>query len=154
MVNAAKRVDYERSVEIAKGIFWVGFYDSQSGLHCNPYLIVDRDEAVVIDGGSRPDFPTVMMKILQTGVFPNQISALIYVFLNIGFSRGIHQHRDLMFVANPDECPERDGAGRIRSNAGNKNCSSNGFIQSPMQLEKPTIGSLSNFDDLSSAQSD
>ena len=57
-------VDYERAVEIAKGVFWVGFYDSQSGLHCNPYLIVDRDEAVVIDGGSRPDFPTVMMKIL------------------------------------------------------------------------------------------
>lgn len=78
MGNADRKVDYERAVEIVKGVFWVGFYDAQSGLHCNPYLIVDRDEAVVIDGGSRPDFPTVMMKILQTGVFPNQISALIY----------------------------------------------------------------------------
>jgi flavorubredoxin len=71
-------VDYERAVEIAKGVFWVGFYDSHFGLHCNPYLIVDRDEAVVIDGGSRPDFPTVMMKILQAGILPSQIRALVY----------------------------------------------------------------------------
>jgi len=33
---------------------------------------------VLIDGGSRPDFPTVMMKILQTGVSPKQIRALVY----------------------------------------------------------------------------
>ena len=70
--------DYESAVGIAPGIFWVGFYDAPSGLHCNPYLIVDGDEAVVIDGGSRPDFATVMLKILQTGITPQQIKALIY----------------------------------------------------------------------------
>ena len=57
--------NHEGLVEIAEGIYWVGFYDAQSGLHCNPYLIVDHDEALVIDGGSRPDFVTVMMKIMQ-----------------------------------------------------------------------------------------
>jgi flavorubredoxin len=77
-MNDIKAIDYERAVEIAEGVYWVGFYDSQSGLHCNPFLIVDGDEAVVIDGGSRPDFPTVMMKILQTGISPKQIRALIY----------------------------------------------------------------------------
>ena len=71
-------IDLESSVEIADGVYWVGFYDEQSGLHCNPYLIVDNDEAVVIDGGSRPDFATVMMKILQTGIVPSQIIALLY----------------------------------------------------------------------------
>ena len=71
-------IDYERPVEIADGVFWVGFFDKKAGLHCNPYLIIDGDEAVVIDGGSRPDFATVMMKILQTGLLPNQIKALIY----------------------------------------------------------------------------
>jgi flavorubredoxin len=71
-------INYESNVEIAPGIFWVGFYDAPSGLHCNPYLIVDEDEAVVIDGGSRPDFATVMLKILQTGVSPQHIKALIY----------------------------------------------------------------------------
>jgi flavorubredoxin len=71
-------MDYDRPVEIAPEVYWVGFFDSQSGLHCNPYLIVDKGEAVVIDGGSRPDFPTVMMKILQTGLYPDRIRALIY----------------------------------------------------------------------------
>jgi len=70
--------NHEGLVEIAEGIYWVGFYDAQSGLHCNPYLIVDHDEALVIDGGSRPDFATVMMKIMQTGIAPKQIQALVY----------------------------------------------------------------------------
>lgn len=70
--------DFESSIEIEDGVFWVGFYDRQAGLHCNPYLIVDNGEAVVIDGGSRPDFATVMMKILQTGIAPDQIKALLY----------------------------------------------------------------------------
>ncbi len=71
-------IDYENPVEIAEGIYWVGFYDANSGLHCNPYLIIDNEEALVIDGGSRPDFATVMMKILQTGIEPQQINALLY----------------------------------------------------------------------------
>ena len=79
MLNFKKDdIDLETSVEIADGIYWVGFYDEQAGLHCNPYLIIDNDEAMVIDGGSRPDFATVMMKILQTGIAPNKIRALLY----------------------------------------------------------------------------
>lgn len=69
---------YEDAIKVADGIYWIGFYDVDSGLHCNPYLIIDNDEAVVIDGGSRPDFPTVMMKILRTGVALPEIKALIY----------------------------------------------------------------------------
>lgn len=71
-------IDYENPVEISEGIYWVGFYDVNSGLHCNPYLIIDNEEALVIDGGSRPDFATVMMKILKTGIEPHQINALLY----------------------------------------------------------------------------
>jgi len=65
-------------VEIGKGVFWIGFYDKSAELHCNPYLIVEEDEAVLIDGGSRPDFPGVMMKIMKTGIIPKNIKALIY----------------------------------------------------------------------------
>ena len=71
-------LDYEKAIPISDNIYWVGFYDKPSGLHCNPYLIIDGEEAVVIDGGSRPDFPTVMMKILQTGIHPSSIVAMIY----------------------------------------------------------------------------
>lgn len=65
-------------VELGKGIFWVGYYDEAEGLHCNPYLIVEGDEAVLLDGGSRTDFSTVMLKILQTGIDPKNINRLIY----------------------------------------------------------------------------
>jgi flavorubredoxin len=78
IVTKPQQGEYDRPIEIGKGVYWIGFHDVHSGLHCNPYLIVDYDEAVVIDGGSRPDFPTVMMKILQTGIAPQQIAALIY----------------------------------------------------------------------------
>lgn len=71
-------IDYKGPIKVAEGIYWIGFADDNAGLHCNPYLIVDEDEAVVIDGGSRDDFSTVMMKILQTGTDPNHINRLIY----------------------------------------------------------------------------
>ena len=73
-----KALDYSQPVEIAAGIFWVGFADEKSSMHCNPYLIIEGKEAVLIDGGSRPDFSTVMMKILHTGIRPSQIKRLIY----------------------------------------------------------------------------
>lgn len=69
---------YDRPVEIAPGLYWVGFHDRTTQLHCNPYLIVEGEKAVLVDAGSRPDFPVVMRKILQTGIAPEQIVALIY----------------------------------------------------------------------------
>lgn len=65
-------------VRIADGIYWVGYVDKYRGLHCNPYLIIEGDEAVLIDGGNRDDFSTVMLKILRTGLMPSQITRLIY----------------------------------------------------------------------------
>ena len=65
-------------VEIADGIFWLGYSNNNLGLHCNPYLIREGDEAVLIDGGSRDDFSYVMLKILRTGLRPSQITRLIY----------------------------------------------------------------------------
>ncbi|HIJ89838.1 MAG: MBL fold metallo-hydrolase [Desulfobulbaceae bacterium] len=69
---------YDRPIKIAEGIFWVGFFDQESNLHCNPYLICANKQAVLIDGGSRPDFAVVMTKILQTGLDPKSISHLLY----------------------------------------------------------------------------
>jgi flavorubredoxin len=69
---------YDHPIEIADRIYWVGFDDQISNFHCNPYLVVEGDQAVLIDAGSRPDFAVVMMKILQTGISPEQITALVY----------------------------------------------------------------------------
>ena len=41
--------NHEGLIEIAEGIYWVGFYDVQSGLHCNPYLIVDYQGFIMVD---------------------------------------------------------------------------------------------------------
>ncbi len=71
-------LNYDQPIEIAEGIYWVGFLDQEHNLNCNPYLIVEGDEAVIVDAGSRTDFSTVMMKIMQTGVNPAQIKELIY----------------------------------------------------------------------------
>lgn len=72
------QLKYDRPVTVAEGIYWVGFYEETTNFHCNPYLVAAGDKVVVIDSGSRPDFAVVMMKILQAGVNPKQISALIY----------------------------------------------------------------------------
>jgi len=69
---------YDGPIKIADGIYWVGFRGEHTNLLCNPYLIVENDQAVLIDAGSRTDFAVVMMKILQAGVDPGQIVALIY----------------------------------------------------------------------------
>jgi flavorubredoxin len=69
---------YDRPIEIADGVHWIGFFDEHEHLHCNPYLVVAGDEAVLIDGGSRADFATVMTKILQVGISPDRIVALVY----------------------------------------------------------------------------
>lgn len=74
----SRELDYSDYVEIAEGVFWVGFADETAGIHCNPYLIVDNNEAVLIDSGSRNDFSTVMLKIMRTGTNPGNIKRLIY----------------------------------------------------------------------------
>lgn len=71
-------LDYMQPIEISEGVYWVGFADRKVGLHCNPYLIIEGDEAVLIDSGSRDEFSTVMLKILRTGIDPSKIIRLIY----------------------------------------------------------------------------
>ncbi|MBF0097027.1 MAG: MBL fold metallo-hydrolase [Magnetococcales bacterium] len=72
------RLSLDRPIQLADDVYWVGYRDDNGGFSCNPYLIVDGDEAVLIDGGSRPDFSTVMRKILQVGISPGAISHLVY----------------------------------------------------------------------------
>lgn len=57
--------DYENAVPITRDIYWVGFYDEKANLHCNPYLLIDGEEAVIFDPGSIPHFPIVMRKIID-----------------------------------------------------------------------------------------
>ncbi len=57
--------NYYETIEVAEGVHWVGFFDVKTTLHCNPYLLIDKDEAVVFDPAGIPDYPTVASKIFS-----------------------------------------------------------------------------------------
>lgn len=52
-----------KNVQIAEGIYWVGIKDEIKGLQCNPYLLIDNDEAVLFDPGSVLDFKYIYENI-------------------------------------------------------------------------------------------
>lgn len=71
-----RNYNYDEAIEVAPGIYWVGFYDKEAIFSCNPYLIVDGNEAVLIDGGSLGHFPFVARKVFSI-IEPQKISNLI-----------------------------------------------------------------------------
>jgi flavorubredoxin len=91
-----KYTDYDDAVPIAEGIYWIGYRDTERNLHCNPYMIVDGEEAVLIDAGSRIDFSQVMVKILQTGILPSRIKRLIYQHYDPDLCSGIPIYEDII----------------------------------------------------------
>lgn len=73
----ASDYNYDEAIEVAPGVYWVGFYDKDAIFSCNPYLIVDGDEAVLIDAGSITHFPFVAQKVFSI-IEPAKISHLIF----------------------------------------------------------------------------
>jgi flavorubredoxin len=68
--------DYNNAIAVTREIYWVGFEELESQLHCNPYLLLDEKEVVFFDPGSIPDFPTVMRKVLDV-IDPQTISLIV-----------------------------------------------------------------------------
>lgn len=68
--------DYNNAISVVREIFWVGFNEKDSNLHCNPYLLIDKEDIVFFDPGSFPDFPTIMRKVLDI-VRPENISLIV-----------------------------------------------------------------------------
>lgn len=92
--------DLSGPVKFADGVYWVGVAEPNMSLKSNPYLVIDNDEAVLIDGGSRPDFPGVMTKILQTGISPDKIQALIYQHADPDLCSSLPHFEDLITTSN------------------------------------------------------
>lgn len=72
------KIDYENPVAILRDIYWVGFYDKEADLHCNPYLLIDDNDVILFDPGSIPHFSTVFRKVIDL-VRPSDIS---YICIN------------------------------------------------------------------------
>ncbi len=71
-----KRIDLNNAVSINRDIHWVGFYDKDSYLHCNPYLLIDDNDIILFDPGSITHFPIVMRKVIEL-VKPEEITAIV-----------------------------------------------------------------------------
>ena len=68
--------NYNDAVSVTRDIFWVGFYDVDANLHCNPYVLIDEREVIFFDPGSIPHFPIVMRKVIDL-VNPSDITTII-----------------------------------------------------------------------------
>ena len=68
--------DYSNAITVHRDIYWVGFYDEEASLHCNPYLLADDEDMVLFDPGSIPHFPIVMRKVIDI-VNPGEITTII-----------------------------------------------------------------------------
>lgn len=64
------------SIAITRDIFWVGFVEETTLLQCNPYLLIDEQDAVLFDPGSIPDFPRVMRKVIDL-IDPHDINWIV-----------------------------------------------------------------------------
>ena len=62
-------INYDNAISILRDIYWVGFKERDTNLHCNSYLLLDDDEVVFFDTGSIPDFPVIMRKVLEIADF-------------------------------------------------------------------------------------
>lgn len=56
-------LDFTRPVEIAPDIFWVGIYLEDDPFQCHPYLILNRDETILVDPGSMLQIDRIIDKI-------------------------------------------------------------------------------------------
>lgn len=68
--------DYSGPVPVLPDVYWIGDHDTAAGLRSHPYLLIDADEAVLIDPGSLPHFPVVMRKAMEVAD-PERITTVV-----------------------------------------------------------------------------
>ncbi|MCK6513160.1 FprA family A-type flavoprotein [Myxococcota bacterium] len=65
-------------IEIAPGVFHLGVQDARHSFSNIPYLIVDGDEALILDPGSaKPEFYATVLRKVQAVVDPKQIKYMV-----------------------------------------------------------------------------
>ena len=69
-------MDPKNAISVTRNIFWVGFDEPNTALQCNPYLLVDRGCAILIDPGSLPEFPLMMRKVIDV-IDPHTIELVV-----------------------------------------------------------------------------
>ena len=73
-----KEYDERKSHQVAEGIWWIGFRDRQSKESHNPYLIVEGNEAALINPGSYArEHHQIVLEKLTAIIDPAQIQHII-----------------------------------------------------------------------------
>ena len=73
-----KKFDNKQAHQLTAGIWWVGYVDDNSGRSNNPYLLVDNDEAVLINPGSGADEQFRLVRDKVAGIIdPSQINHIV-----------------------------------------------------------------------------
>lgn len=75
---AEKNYDDVSPVELAPGVFHLGVQDKRNSWANIPYLVVEGDEAALIDPGSaKPEFYSVVLQKLHKAIDPKKVRYLI-----------------------------------------------------------------------------
>ena len=77
-------MDYNKAIEIAQNIYWVGTYLENDSFQSLPYLIDNGDESILVDPGSMLEFEEVVRKTQEI----TELSNIKYIILH-------HQDPDL-----------------------------------------------------------
>lgn len=72
-------INPEEAVEIRDGIYWLGWPDKEAGFSNNPYLIIEDDDAILIDPGSRLDEHWSIVKRKIESIIPLEKITMIIV---------------------------------------------------------------------------
>jgi len=75
--DEAATFGYDRPLKIGRDVHWVGSYCPHSRNAFNSFIVQDGEEAVLMDAGFREGLPSLVLKVLQLGIQPGSIKALI-----------------------------------------------------------------------------
>jgi len=73
-----ERLDDTKTIEVAQDIWWVGFADTEAGFSNNPYILIDKDEAVLFDPGpGHPIFRDMILQKISDVINPEKIRYIV-----------------------------------------------------------------------------
>jgi flavorubredoxin len=101
--------------EIEKDVFWIKNSYHKEGLAKNTYIIREENESVLIDCGSRDDFPSIAVNVLETKINPSEISAIILTQCELDTCTGLQYFADIINKKNVKIITHKDNINKLKA---------------------------------------